>query len=411
MKRKVYAIAALIVFLLYQFIEMTALTSYNHHYLEGDASLKTLQSEHHHNHVILRDASGAVVSRNSTRFSKFLSSADARLLPLGTEISLENATNDREPLLAILKDAGVVDLEPAEIVTLPMWSQVTALYGNEPVIVGLKESCHVFRAKVPLPADRFLGVSGMFNSGSTAFGISLQTNCRFAHHPQNKSNDVLSDSNGILDQVPWAKHKMATEKYNHTIHSDIPKQHVLPIVLVRDPYYWMQSMCKQGYGARWSHNSKKHCPNLVPNDFDRNNYKHLQQATSVPVWMGKNPQVGPSWPSLVHYWNAWYRSYANADFPRLMIRFEDTLFHARQVMKQVCECGGGELVSPDRHIYHLDEAKWQHKHAQNNMVSAIVKYGTDAGRYRNMTREDLEFARNHLDPSLLDLFHYQLPKQ
>lgn len=361
--------------------------------------------------VILRDASGNVVSRNTTIFSQFLSHSD-NMSPLVADTTLAQAKKDREPILAILRDAGIDDdLELSELLTLPTWKQVENMYGSQPVIVGLHESsCQDFRAKVPLPEQRFLGVSGMFNSGSTAFGISLQANCRFPNHPQNMSNDVIQDSNGMLDQVPWAKHKMATEKYNHTIHNGIPKDTVLPIVLVRDPFYWMHSMCKQGYGARWDHISDKHCPNLVPNDFDRQRFKRLEKSESVSVWMGKNAKVGPSWPSLVHYWNAWYRSYVQADFPRLMIRFEDTLFHGRQVMKQVCECGGGELVATDRHFYLLDEAKWQHKHAQNNMISAMIKYGTDAGRYRNMTNDDLDFARRHLDPSLLDLFHYQSAK-
>jgi hypothetical protein len=416
LKRRVYVITALAMFLLYQYSQMAALMSAsNHRYFTGyDPSVeepkKTTRTST--SYVILRDASGNVISRNTTTFSQFLPNTNEEphqyLTDSGT--TLEQAKKDREPILAILRDAGIDDLETSEILTLPTWKEVESLYGSEPVIIGLEESCKAFRSKVPLPKQRFLGISGTFNSGSTAFGISLQANCRFTSHSQNKSNDVISDSNGMLDQVPWAKHKMATEKYNHTIHNGIPKEHVLPIVLVRDPYYWMQSMCKQGYGARWDHISDKHCPNLVPNDFDRNRFKRLEDSESVMVWMGKNAKVGPSWPSLVHYWNAWYQSYIRADFPRLMIRFEDTLFHGRQVMKQVCECGGGELVSADRHVYLLDEAKWQHKHAQNNMISAMIKYGTDIGRYRNMTNADLDFAQKHLDPTLLDLFGYKLAK-
>lgn len=357
------------------------------------------------NHVLLRDANGAIVSRNSTLFSQYLSNQSNSLAGMA-EIDLEQAKREREPIMAILRDAGIGNLLPTEIMTLPTWEQVVGLYGDEPVIIGM-EQCETFQRRVPRVDERFLGVAGIFNSGSTAFGISLQANCRYPNHPQNLSNNVLKDCNGMLDQVPWAKHKMASEKYNHTIHPGIPKDHVLPIILVRDPYYWMQSMCKQGYGVRWDHNSEKHCPNLVPNDHDRQRFKRLQDAPSVSVWMGPNAKVGPSWPSLVHYWNAWYQSYVMADFPRLMVRFEDTLFHGHSVMKSICECGGGTLVSPNRHFYLLDEAKWHHKHTQNNMISAMIKYGNDNGRYRNMTKEDLEFAQKHLDLALLDLFRYQ----
>eukprot|EP00980_Cylindrotheca_fusiformis_P006518 scaffold1383_cov68-Cylindrotheca_fusiformis.AAC.1 len=175
--------------------------------------------------------------------------------------------------------------------TLPTQSQVEDLYGDKPVIIGL-ETCDAFQAKVPL-ADRHIGVAGIFNSGTTAFGLSLQANCRYPNRgaatttsKHQLSNDVVSNVHGMLNQVPWAKHKMAYERNSHTILDSIPKHHVLPVVLVRDPYYWLQSMCRQGYGVRWDHNSKKHCPNLVPNDFDRQRFPKLQNASSVPVWMG-----------------------------------------------------------------------------------------------------------------------------
>jgi hypothetical protein len=94
-----------------------------------------------------------------------------------------------------------------------------------------------------------------------------------------------------------------------------------------------------------------------------------------------------------------------------LIRFEDTLFHAEQVMKHVCQCGGGIYAGNDEseNMFRpiVDEAKWSHKHSQNNLVSAIIKYGTDATRYRQMTPEDLEFARNTWDNELIEAFHYK----
>jgi hypothetical protein len=369
--------------------------------------------------VILRDAQGSpIVARNSSLLLDFLASTE-RLVLTGpaakttttddSRTIMETARQDRAPILEILKDAGVTLTSDEELWTLPPWSKVQELYGSDPVLVGL-DTCQTFQTNVPHGPTRFVGVSGIFNSGTTAFGISLQANCRFPHHPQNMTNNVLSDSNGMLSQVPWAKHKMATERDSHTIHDDIPKENVLPIILVRDPFFWMHSMCKQGYGVRWPHDRNLHCPNLVPNEADRRRFKHEihKNDTSISVWMGKDPHVGPSWPSLVHYYNAWYQSYVQADFPRLIIRFEDTLFHGDTVMKQVCECAGGEPVS-DQHLYFLDEAKWSHQQEQNNFVSAMIHYGTDARRYHNMTQEDLDFARAHLDPALMELFHYQKP--
>lgn len=397
LKWRVYAVGLFFLFMAVQYNRMSSLSNFADYVIRND-ELPTS------NRVVLRDDHGTPVRRNATSLADFLSFTVPTVSNSST-IDLERAIQDRIPILNILKDAGVKLASDAEVMALPRWKQIEYLYGSEPVIVGL-DSCQSFQRNIPRVQARYVGVSGMFNSGTTAFGISLQANCRFQHHRRNMTNDVLSDSNGMLSQVPWAKHKMATEKNGHTIHAEIPKEHVLPIVLVRDPFFWMQSMCKQGYGARWTHDSRKHCPNLVPNDFDRIRFRDLHNASSVTVWMGKNPKVGPSWPSLVHYYSDWYQSYVQASFPRLMIRFEDTLFHGADVMKKVCECAGGEPVS-SRHQYLLDEAKWSHRQEQNNFISALIRYGSDDGRYRNMTSDDLKFASENLDESLLQLFRYK----
>jgi hypothetical protein len=380
---------ALFLFIVYRYTQMEA--------LEGPIDYDTAPQ------LILKDQQGRVVSRNSSSLSQFLVGATDASETTSMNMTLIEATKGRENIIKILEDAGIVEASVADILGLPKWDQVTDLYGPSPVIVGL-ETCKEFQSKVPLK-DRYIGVSGMFNSGTTAFGISLQANCGYPNHLKNYSNDVLTDVNGMLNQVPWAKHKPGNLKYNHTIHPDIIKDHVLPIVLVRDPYYWMHSMCTQGYGARWDH-ADKHCPNLVPNDYDKRRFKRLRNASSVPVWMGQSMKEGVVWDSLAHLWNDWYESYHNVDYPRLMIRFEDFLFHGKEVMETVCKCGGAQQ-QPSRFAYLVDKAKWNHKHAQNNMVSAMVKYGTDGRRYNNMTREDLGFAHKALNRDLIKAFGYQ----
>jgi hypothetical protein len=64
---------------------------------------------------------------------------------------------DKEPILNLLKDAGV-PLDPEKdkelLEELPTWSEVTALYGNEPVIHGL-DKCEQFRTHSD-PADHFV---------------------------------------------------------------------------------------------------------------------------------------------------------------------------------------------------------------------------------------------------------------
>ncbi|KAL3936752.1 MAG: hypothetical protein SGBAC_008004 [Bacillariaceae sp.] len=438
-------------------------------------------------------------SRQSIQFSdfvKYMSNTDAADVDEG--VTYEQAKEGREPLLKILeKDLGLAKLTTSELLQLPKWSEIQDLYGDKPIIQGL-DFCLKYQMKVPM-SDRYIGVAGSFNTGTTAFGLSLQQNCRFPNRRRSSkttttaiANDkqarngggaVVTNVHGMLNQVPWAKHKMAYERFGHTIDDSIPKENVLPVVLVRDPYYWMQSMCKQGYGVRWDHKTNKHCPNLVPNDFDlkrfpkryaTTNSTNTTNTASVPVWMGQSYQSGPHWDSLVHYWNDWYGSYyykndakssGNAatttgkkpkeeeeeekEFPRLMIRFEDTLFHAKTVMKLVCACGGGIFSGNEEEEEEgevnfgftmnanenakqqqqrqeeqqqqqrggsafrpiLDEAKFEHKHIQNNLVSAIVKYGSDKTRYRNMTKEDLDFAESFLDPELMKAFRYKSFKE
>mmetsp|Transcript_17949 Transcript_17949/g.49741 ORF Transcript_17949/g.49741 Transcript_17949/m.49741 type:complete len:510 (+) Transcript_17949:487-2016(+) len=335
-----------------------------------------------------------------------------------------------------------------------------------------------------------------------------------------KRGTILSNVNGMLSEVPWAKHKPASYYRRHngkrnnnnnnntTIpttptvpqSSSVPQSSepivdhdsVLPVVLVRDPFYWMQSMCREGYGVRWDHDAKRHCPNLVPDASDRaraarkesRKQKQRQQqwqgeddtlplstsTSSVPVWMGANPTEGQTWPSLIHYWNAWYESYYyNHDFdyysgndyyssqakdesvvgseqrkpkrkpkldrnrpgsnwPRLIVRFEDTLFYPSEVMAEVCHCGGGRLIGEPssgngnrnggsyeqqiRHDYSLEDSKPHHRHeGKSNFVQAMVRYGTNATRLHNMTRDDIRFAVEHLNPELMKAFGYSYPSK
>ena len=117
--------------------------------------------------------------------------------------------------------------------------------------------------------------------------------------------------------------------------------------------------------------------------------------------------------SLVGFWNDWYRDYIEADFPRLMIRFEDLVFHPKQVTKLVCECAGGQLKHPKHFKYIVNSAKKGNAHGKvgdrTSYVDALIKYGTEEGRYKGFEEADLEYVRQHLDPEIMDLFGYKYP--
>ena len=215
---------------------------------------------------------------------------------------IRQASSGREPILQLLKEAGISDLSPQQISRLPRWEHVVDLYGPKVVIVG-KNRCDQFRKKVRL-TDRKVGVAGLFNTGTNLLQLHLFRNI----------HGVES-----LWQVPWGKHRMAAVKWNHTANrmDKYNKEHVLPIVIVRDPLAWLQSMCAHPYAAHWRHD-EHHCPNLVPNEDDTKRYDHLKETFQVTVRYDKDKQTHWIFDSLVHFWSEYHRQYLDADYPVLL---------------------------------------------------------------------------------------------
>jgi len=106
--------------------------------------------------------------------------------------------------------------------------------------------------------------------------------------------------------------------------------------------------------------------------------------------------------SLADMWSEWYQAYLDSDFPRLIIRFEDTLFHAEKVMQLVTECLGQPLDVPFQ--YHLGASKTHGN--SNGFKDALSIYGRAEGRYNGLTSEDNVYASTAINSSLLELFHY-----
>ena len=164
-------------------------------------------------------------------------------------------------------------------------------------------------------------------------------------------------------------------------------------------------MCRHTYAANWSHR-KEHCPNLVPNEVDR---KIGVKTDTIPVNVRYNSTHVTHHDSLVHLWNEWYKDYLNADFPRLIIRSEDMMFHTPEVIKKVCECGGGKMR--DKFTYILESAKGSTgaHHGALGLAGAMIRYANATKRITGFTPEDLEYARLHLDPTLMEKFGYVTP--
>jgi hypothetical protein len=51
----------------------------------------------------------------------------------------------------------------------------------------------------------------------------------------------------------------------------------------------------------------------------------------VPVSVKYEHNLRHKHKSLAHFWSEWYGEYMDADFPRIMVRFEDLLFYGKEV--------------------------------------------------------------------------------
>lgn len=199
---------------------------------------------------------------------------------------------------------------------------------------------------------------------------------------------------------------------------DVPHENSLPLVTIRDPYQWMQSMCRHQYAARW-HHTADNCPNVVSRAYqgrtmDAEQANDASNLVSVDIHYAENFHVHHN--SLPHFWNDWYQLYLNAKFPRIMVRFEDLLFYGQEVTETLCACGGG-VPREDRtadHFVHVSKSAKKgtaaHGSQKTDLVEALIKYGNDVHRLDNLTPYDLKAARHILDPQLMQIFGYSNPE-
>jgi hypothetical protein len=91
--------------------------------------------------------------------------------------NLEDHHVDRVRLLLENAGVNVKDLPEDKQREIPTWPQVVALYGDQPVFVGL-ETCAPFKASGGGPSEHYIGVAGTFNTGTNLLSELLIANCR-----------------------------------------------------------------------------------------------------------------------------------------------------------------------------------------------------------------------------------------
>lgn len=182
---------------------------------------------------------------------------------------------------------------------------------------------------------------------------------------------------------------------------DVPIEYTLPLITIRDPYNWMQSMCRHQYETHWNHSPDK-CPHVWNEE--------TQHTSRVQVNYAEATVHHQSLPGM---WNDWYNEYMEADFPRILVRMEDLIFYGKNVTEALCKCGGG---SPrQKHFHHISESAKlgtaQHGSDKTSLVEAMIRYGTDEHRLDGMTETDLRVTREILDPNLMDIFNYKYAQE
>ena len=91
------------------------------------------------------------------------------------------------------------------------------------------------------------------------------------------------------------------------------------------------------------------------------------------------------------------------------VRYEDLLFDAENTVGQICECAGSSLKAGG-FAQTANAAKGGTGHgATNDREHALQMYGSAEKRISGYKESDIAFMRAHLDPALVDFFHYFLP--
>lgn len=184
---------------------------------------------------------------------------------------------------------------------------------------------------------------------------------------------------------------------------------VFPIVIVKDPYFWMKSTCDHSYTARWTQSTRSSgsCMNL--NDPDQSVRVKFEGSWSKK-WRQTSRIV--RYKNLVDMWNSYYNDYINATFPRAVIRYEDLLLYVNEIIPQLCECVGGTTKysknNENRNSIYIsrESAKGKGHGKTNGLVESVMKYGNSEKRSRGFTRGDLEFAHDTMDQDLMRILQY-----
>ena len=118
--------------------------------------------------------------------------------------------------------------------------------------------------------------------------------------------------------------------------------------------------------------------------------------------------------SLAHFWKSWYQEYYDVDFPRLMVRLEDLVFHPYQTLQSICACVGGTFVSKQNFTLLARSVKSSkdlaHSRTRKTDFVSAIHLHLRSNRTQGMTLDDVAFSQQVLDDSIVrQYFGYEPP--
>ncbi|KAH8070947.1 hypothetical protein JL720_11561 [Aureococcus anophagefferens] len=176
------------------------------------------------------------------------------------------------------------------------------------------------------------------------------------------------------------------------------RREILPVVVVKDPLTWMKSMCRMPYAASFRRGHAQCCPSPVAKTKTTVNFQQKGFPPSV-------------FSSLPDFWSRWNRLYYDAEFPRLMVRYEDLLWRGEATTRRVCECVGGAMRATFDPIDQAAKSGFSHgTGAVSGRADARSKYANESRRYEFLDDADLAYASSELDAELLRRFGYEVSR-
>lgn len=333
----------------------------------------------------------------------------------------------RERLWEMLTTRNMTQVDAEYWSSIPTWDEILDNIKHSgdrqnalPIIHGL-DTCQAFQNKTSSdPSQRRIAPAGLFNSGTNLLSVLLEFNCQNPNRVK-KFKGNAKRGHGNEWEVPWGKHTPGSERGQYLKNQKIKYtiDEVLPVVLIRNPYGWMKSMCRHPYTAKWgSMQNKRSCPELKRGG----------------EWNGVEAKFGSGvthHKSLAHMYNDWYGHYyygshtaaegtqrsIEAPFPRLIVRFEDIIFFPLEVTTQICNCAGGVIghreddrdVPEDKFHFVVRSAKQGTGHGpkekRNGLIDSWQRYGSRSPR-SDYSQEELQVANAALDLNLLGRFQY-----